>query len=197
MDSLSNFLQNRQGDFVKLQDSDKVFGPGPVLLLYNTPSGIDDEEIREMVADGAPSIGQDCLLCRLDRNSPELELSLQDALEILVASSGQKKDYNTSPPVEGFSSPSFSPSSPDDDNVVLTSRHPPASVPVLLFSGFRNDEMLSVYNIIGKEIYDETAGKSTPACAKAVPKAMHKPLRQVLDEISGDHQDAMRLDQQG
>ena len=50
---------------------------------------------------------------------------------------------------------------------------------------------MTVYNILGKEIYDETAGQSTPACAKAVPNAMSKPLRQVLDEIAGDHKDAM------
>ena len=53
--------------------------------------------------------------------------------------------------------------------------------------------MLAVYNLLGDEIYQETGGQAVVACAKAVPNAMAKPLRQVLDEIAGDHQDAMQL----
>jgi hypothetical protein len=51
--------------------------------------------------------------------------------------------------------------------------------------------MMETYSIIGKEIYEETGGSLIPACAKAVENAMGKPLRQVLDEISGDHEDVM------
>ena len=69
----------------------------------------------------------------------------------------------------------------------------PQKIPVLLFSGFMNDEMMSAYNIIGPEIYEETGGVSNPACAKAVPNAMEKPLFQVIEEISGDHADAMGI----
>jgi len=65
-------------------------------------------------------------------------------------------------------------------------------VAVLLFSGFTNAEMLATYNILGPELYQET-GRPV-ACAKAVPNALRKPLRQVLDEIAGDHRDAMTMD---
>jgi hypothetical protein len=66
-------------------------------------------------------------------------------------------------------------------------------IPVLYFSGFRNQEMMNVYNILGKEIYEETGGQSNAACAKAVPNAMQKPLRQVFDEICGDHSNAIAV----
>ena len=62
---------------------------------------------------------------------------------------------------------------------------------VLLFSGFTNPEMLNTYNILGDEIYHESGGHCRVACAKVVPRALQKTLRQVLDEISGDHRDAM------
>ena len=45
MDSLSNFLSNRQGDFVKLDSSDVAYGPGPLLIVYGIPAGIDNDEI--------------------------------------------------------------------------------------------------------------------------------------------------------
>jgi hypothetical protein len=49
--------------------------------------------------------------------------------------------------------------------------------------------MMATYNIIGSQIYQEH-GAST-ACAKAALNAMMKPLGQVLEEISGDHLEAM------
>jgi hypothetical protein len=67
-----------------------------------------------------------------------------------------------------------------------------APIPVLLFSGFQNDEMLNVHTVLSNEIYEETAGQSLAACAKAVPNAMQKSCRQVLEEISGDHQMSMQ-----
>ena len=62
---------------------------------------------------------------------------------------------------------------------------------VLFFSGFTNPEMMAVYQIMADEIYQETGGRNNVACAKAVPNAMHKPLGQVLEEICGDHQQAI------
>ena len=68
-----------------------------------------------------------------------------------------------------------------------------ASCPVILFSGFVHAEMMTVYNLLGQQIYEETGGQRVAACAKAVPIAMQKPLRQVLDEITGDHLDAISM----
>jgi hypothetical protein len=193
LDSLSDFLQARSGDFVKLQESEDRFGPGPILLLYNVPSGIDDEELVEMVSDGAPSLlnkEDACIICRLDAQSPELDLSMQEALEAQVRewSGGTGPDVSFASVLDHTSFAKLS--------LPIQSVPTVSAVPVLLFSGFVNSEMLSVYNIIGKEIYDETAGAVSPACAKAVPNAMEKPLRQVLSEIAGDHQDAMRIDKE-
>lgn len=173
MDALSKFLTSRDGDFVKLEESNDRFGPGPLLLLYNVPSNIVDEEIRDMIEDGAPN-AQNCIVTRIDSSTPELELSLEEALVRFV--SGRGRGATTWSVAMG-------------DEIF--------AVPVLFFSGFRNDEMMNVYNILGREIFQETGGRASPACAKAVPRAMDKPLKQVLDEISGDHKVAMSMDSEG
>ena len=67
----------------------------------------------------------------------------------------------------------------------------PSLIPVLYFSGMRNEEMMKTYNIIAREIYEESGGIAQAACAKAVQPAMKKSLKQVMDEISGDHKDAI------
>lgn len=169
MDSLSNFLNKREGDFVKLEDSGMAFGPGPLVLVYGIPAGIDDNEIQDMITDGAPTAAKKkAKVIRLTENdSNVLDLSLQSALDGLTEESLE---------------------------ATQSSETPVFAVPVLFFSGFENNEMMAVYNILGREIYEETSGQASAACAKAVPNAMEKPLRQVLDEISGDHRDAMALD---
>jgi hypothetical protein len=172
LDSLSNFLQDREGDFDKLEDTDSGFGPGPALILYNVPSGLMDEELVDMLSDGAPTASQKGI--SMARIRPEdstctelLGKTLQDALETVVVMAKKPK--------------SPSPTTMTTDAGVL------AMCPVLLFSGFSNPEMMAAYDIIAGEIYQESAGQAQAACAKAVPNAMLKTLRQVLDEISGDH----------
>ena len=168
-DSFSNFLNNRQGDFIKLDETDKEFGPGPLVVLYNVPAGIDDDEIYDMISDGAPTAFQrKCRVFRLcDDDSELLDLPLERSLEKIA---------------KGMPRP------------MMTTAGATHNVTVILFSGFRNEEMMTTYNLLGQEIYQETAGQMTPACAKVVPNAMQKPLRQVLEEIAGDHQDAIRLE---
>jgi hypothetical protein len=172
-DSISDFLQDRQGDFVKMdQSSQDVFGPGPALLLYHVPNGIDDSEIQDVLSDGAPkAFRKGVILARLDETCDSLlDQSVQDALNQVV--SGQ-----------WVSSVSLA-----TDAGVL------ASGPVLFFSGFTDAEMMATYTILGQEIYQETGGQVSPACAKAVPNAIQKPLRQVFEEILGDHQNAMKME---
>ena len=57
--------------------------------------------------------------------------------------------------------------------------------------------MMDTYKILANEIYSETNGAQWPACAKAVPGAVGKSLKQVITEISGDHADAMRMSTAG
>jgi hypothetical protein len=166
--SISSFLQNREGDFVKLEDSESAFGPGPLLLLYNVPDGIGNGEFMDMVTDGAPQASKKgVIIASITSNDAKLlDIPLSDALEQVI----KGVDTSTTPALGQI------------------------KCPVLFFSGFHNDEMMATYNIVGKEIYQETGGSLMPACAKAVKNAMGKPLRQVLDEISGDHDDAMSSD---
>ena len=169
LDSIFSFLQDREGDFVKLEDSDEVFGPGPLLLLYNLNlPGIGDDEYVDMVKDGAPKACKGgVIITRISiKDATVLDMSISDALELIVRDKGVAASSG--------------------EVAIETEK-----CPVLFFSGFHTDEMMATYNIIGKEIYDESGGSLTPACAMAVKRAMAKPLRQVLDEIAGDHQDAM------
>lgn len=169
-DKISNFLENREGDFVKLEESEKEYGPGPLLLLYNVPSGIDDTEIQDILSDGAPvAYRKQCRVYRFSGDDNKLlDLPLGEGLETILRASG-----------------------PTTSQMETAAATITSGVPVLFFSGFQNDEMMAIYNILGQEIYEESGGQASPACAKAVANAMGKPLRQVLEEISGDHKDAM------
>jgi hypothetical protein len=170
LDSISDFVQNRQGDFTKLDSGGKVFGPGPAILLYGIPSGVTDDEIQDMLQDAAPAAHRKgCRLCRVTDDM--LDQSLQDTLENVATG----KMY-TSP-----------------NHATITLPTTAMAIPVLFFSGFQNDEMRSLYDILGKEIYEETAGQASAACAMAVPNAMQKNCLQVLQEISGDHEEAMTM----
>lgn len=174
LDKISKaFLKEREGDFIKLEDSEDVSGLGPAVLLYNVPAGILDEELMDMLEDGAPqATKKGIFLQRLpNMDHPLLELTLEDALQKVVAKNGAS----------------------DNDSSAVTSIAPaPRGNPVLIFSGFANAEMMASYNIIAEEIFRENGGRA--ACAKAVPKALPKPLRQVVEEISGDHQSALEME---
>ena len=52
-----DFLNTCQGDFIPLQSSEDVYGPGPCIIMYAVPSRMDDEELRDMVEDGMPNVG--------------------------------------------------------------------------------------------------------------------------------------------
>jgi hypothetical protein len=163
-ESIAGFLQNTQKDFVKLDDGEAAFGPGPSILLYQVTLGVTDEEIQDMVEDAAPiAHRKGCRLCRVTDDL--MDMSLEEALNKVTSGKVQLSA-----------------------NEMTTT----APIPVLLFSGFQNDEMLNVHTVLSNEIYEETAGQSLAACAKAVPNAMQKSCRQVLEEISGDHQMSMQ-----
>jgi hypothetical protein len=181
LDSLSKFLQKREGDFVKLEETDSAYGPGPALVLYKVPAGIEDEEVYDMLQDGAPKASaKGVSLARIADNYDKLlDMTVKEAMEQVVA----------------FGMSAATRSKADDETPVLSTQMNDGGCPVLFFSGIDNAEMMATYNILGKEIFDESYGTINPACAKAVPNAMNKPLRQVMEEISGDHMDAMSLDQ--
>lgn len=205
---LSRFGNKEEDDFVKLEDmNEQFFGPGPAILLYNIPNTIVDDEVMDMLSDGAPKATQKGIsLARIivistntntnakktftlndddsdsnsdhDRNYNEdlMDISLKDALEKV---SLRPSSYSTS-------------NDPPPTTTAASTGQQQEGCPVVIFSGFSNTEMMASYNILGEEIYKETAGGMNLACATAVPNAMEKPLRQVITEISGDHQGAMQ-----
>ncbi len=173
---LFDFFKSREGDFVKLEET-STFGPGPVIILYNVPDGILDEEIRDMIDDGITSSRAGevkfARLCTSDLDSMG-EKTVQDVLEEALANKLVRSSQSSSPAPASISG----------------SMQP--YVPILYFSGIASSEMMNTYNIIGKEIYEESGGMANVACAKSVEPAMNKSFRQVVEEISGDHTDALQ-----
>jgi hypothetical protein len=174
---------DQEGAFVKLNPQDgQEFGPGPLIVLYNIPDGVTNDEIADMMADGAPQAyekGITLYRIRVDDDSDNdndavLDMSMQDALQGIAKKSLQDR-YQPAPP-----------------GALPAIGMPP--IVMSLFSGFRNDEMLQAFQILSSECYQEA--QISPACAKAVPKAMEKTLRQVIEEIGGDHREATRMMQE-
>jgi hypothetical protein len=200
MDALvPDFLKQRSGDFEKLDNqSREAFGPGPLLVLYNVPETMDNEEIRDMLDDAAPQIAARCTLYRIPSGSGDdsamsslLDLPLEQAVDEMIRTGTKAR----APSLSLVASPKVSISKRKD------AACPSGIVPVLYFSGFTNADMMAVYNVVAPEIWaelasnsssldDDSVGQFPAACAKLVPPALSKSLGQVLSEITGDHQDA-------
>ena len=174
IDSVSNFLQSRDGDFIKLKETER-YGPGPAIILYKVPQEIDDEEVLDILHDEARLAHRTGVrLVRINHGKNNLlACSVEKALS-------QVMDLNNTAATAATGSNFAAP----DDDIFRSDR-----CPVLFFSGFDNREMMAAYNVLASQIYQETGASA--ACAKAVPNAMEKSLKQVLEEIAGDHSEAM------
>lgn len=193
MMGIFDFFQSRKGDFVPLEESndDVPFGPGPLILMYAVPESMEEDELMDMVEDGMPArVRGDVVIRRLsgmDTNGEGgdglLDMTVGEALTKAITMDTPTKsssaEISTKPTIAAVSS------SPEEEEE--------GPCPVFYFSGVTNTEMMNTYQIIANEIYEETNRVHWPACAKVVPPAMDKSLRQVLNEISGDHADAMRM----
>ena len=163
-------FMDRPRDFIRLENSDDEFGPGPLILLYGCPAGIDNDEIRLMIEDGAPIASNrhgKVTLARINtKNDDLLDCTVSDALSRIMAEG--ERGYTSS------------------DELSLS-----IPFPVIYFSGISNSEMMQTYNIIAEEIYKETGGAMQSACAKVVEPALTKTLREVMEQISGDHMETL------
>lgn len=188
LDKLGSLLNDRGTDFVKLdRKSDDLIGPGPAILLVNCPSGIVDDELRDMMSDGVTSVPYGVVrFRRIDTdNETDEKLLGQSVLKVFEDISVSSDDADDAVRMAEVMPSNISPSD------VLRSYA--SSVPVIYFSGISNTEMIDTYNIIAQEIYNETGGAADAACAKLVKPAFDKSLRQVIEEIAGDHLDAMKM----
>jgi hypothetical protein len=204
-----DFFQSRESDFIKLHETQDAFGPGPVVLLYNVPNEIQDEEISWMIQDGAPLACKKCKgkMVPFRRVYPEQfvtveeeeefksqegwkdnsvrayhDLTVEQLLENVLTEWNENKEW------EYIIQSQFA------TNQVVTRNHNEAYekyAPIIYFSGFAHDEMMNTYNIISNEIFQETQGRAKAACAKVVEPAMQKNVCQLLSEISNDHAQAM------
>lgn len=188
MSIFDKFLPNRGNDFVKLNRKDSsTYGPGPCVLLINCPKTILDSEYMDMISDGAPIAStsertvkgktgvaiQHITSNENDGDVPLLDQTVFDVFTQVTESSMSDKG-----------------SAGDTESEV-----PPCPIPILYFSGISSDEMMQTYDIIAGEIYQETGGIAKAACATLVEPAKDKTLRQVVEEISGDHKDALNMQQ--
>jgi hypothetical protein len=168
---LFDFFQSREDDFVKLETT-SIFGPGPLIIMYNIPNGLLDDEIQDMITDGAPQASKSKSggvriqrLYPMELEDPKMrDLTVQQVLEQSI----------------------------DDNNEAAVGIVEPNVSPILYFSGISNTEMMETYNIIAREVYEESNGTMTAACAKVVEPAMEKNFSQLVEEISGDHAAAMQ-----
>lgn len=185
-----DFFKPRQNDFVKLESTESAYGPGPVILFFNVPDGISDDEITDMIEDGAPSASKTDGGVKYQRyTSGDLQKDLAEGtvsqiLELALQQSSPQKEDRMLESSSNIVTPN--PESNADLNNMDDDFN--ANIPILYFSGVSNTEMMQTYNIIAREIFDETGGLA--ACAKAVQPAMSKSFRQLLTEISGDHSEA-------
>jgi len=193
MDQISSFFESRSEDFVPMESMDDKFGP-PVVLLFGMPDGIENEEIKDMVSDGAPLASstetgiQVKRICGSPSNLKWMELSMKEALEHCIddfvdAPAKLNTSYNVQ--VSTLKNKIEEDSATEDEELWKP------SCPVIYCSGLSNKETMAIYNILASEIYEETGGMARAACAKAVPPAMEKPVMQVITEIAGDHMEAI------
>ena len=230
----SRFGNNgEEGDFVKLDKMKEQFiGPGPVVLLYRVPPGIDDDEVLDILYDAAPmATKKGIAIARIPsmessssaKKVYSLENDKNDETEKTEIVAGSLHDETTESKEEAKQKQKQNKKTKQDrlvnmnlqraiETVMKRSKReanakqplpPPPPIPfdpddgspVVIFSGFTNREMMDSYNILGEEVYKEGMGSYGKgqylACATAVPNAMKKPLKQVLEEISGDHADAL------
>ena len=179
---LFDFFKSRENDFVKLEETSTTYGPGPIILLYNVPNGLLDDEIRDMIEDGTGSnsiSGQKVQFTRI--NSLDLSFMKEMTVEQVLNQALEENGFNISTSIH-------------DDETTATATATSvkeSSVPILYFSGISNPQMMATYNIIAREIYEESGGILNAACAKAVEPAMGKCFQQLIEEITGDHTDAM------
>ena len=206
LNEMSSFFRKRSEDFVPLSSMDDVYGP-PVIFLFGFPDDISNEEIQDMVSDGAPrtcASPTGIMVKRIDTLTMEDEkngndwsdYTMKDALEYVMNESNtiSLSDIPSKNNVRVFSSSSCKNfivlNNDDNDNDNDNDR-----CPVIYCSGLINSEMMATYNILAKEIYLESFGNTQAACAKAVPPAMEKTLKQIIMEITGDHMAALSDDE--
>jgi len=198
-----DFFKTRQNDFIKLQESQDIFGPGPLLLAYNVPTNIKDEELEAMMEDGAP-VATETAGKKYNSGIKIHRMYPRDLEQIEKADATVLQVLEHAMEPAAVSSPPQSPATTMDDDAtpeflgeIMDNRDDPNTntniiIPILYFSGISNQEMMQCYNIIAREVYEETNGMANPACAKVVEPAMGKIFKQLVEEISGDHAGAMR-----
>jgi len=92
LDDISSFLSERDGDFVKLEKTQSSFGPGPALLLYKVSLGIDDDEVYEILENGALKVFEEGIVLQRIQTSADglLGLEVRSALQQVVAKQQKK-----------------------------------------------------------------------------------------------------------
>ena len=157
------FLRGQGGsEFVKVGGKDDQPAFGPpVILLGGFPVTIADEELSDMVSDTAAQAWKQGLSVVRVKGAM-FDQTLAEALVDAVGTSGVRCASGIEPGLE---------------------------TPVILFSGISNGDIKEISRLLLSELFAETGQRA--AIAKAVPPAMGKEIRQLFDEIGGDHRDAL------
>ena len=123
-----DFFQSREDDFIKLDpSSESTIGPGPLILFYNIPHGIDDEELAAMVEDGAPTASR----VKKDRNRNGVAFERIYPLQVRDGIYSDKSVMEVLQMIDNGNDNGNGNGDPD-----------PSSAPKLYFSGISNSEMM-------------------------------------------------------
>lgn len=185
-----DFFKSRKDDFVKLDSSSQsTIGPGPLILMYNMPDGIIDEELTAMIEDGAP------IASRSEKGGVAFERIFPSQIRDADGVFSDKSVMEVLQMALSMASSRTRGKADEGNNMEVEGKMDSTSTPILYFSGISNSEMMQTYKIIAREIYEEMGGgaNSRAACAKVVEPAFDKPFVQLVEEISGDHSDAIRM----
>jgi len=168
-----DFLKSRGGQFLKI-DSSRDSKPFGIVSIFLKGVNIPLSEIKDVIQESAPLAWERGIPVFRIRPDCPVDYLLEDALNAISKGSG----------------PSSSPIFLCDDYIVDNS----VEVPIILFSGLENDVVRAVSRSLVQRIYATTGQRA--AVAKVVPPAMKKSLRQLFDEISGDHIEAIAMARQ-
>uniref|UniRef100_A0A7S2H346 Uncharacterized protein n=1 Tax=Octactis speculum TaxID=3111310 RepID=A0A7S2H346_9STRA len=166
-----DFLNSRAGQFIKVgsQDDLDTFGP-PAILLHSFPLPL--AEAQDIVADA------------LDIEVEDIRDGGLAVAHLAPAAYGQKLSS-----VLAATEVSTSTVPPSATGYFQDAPGSSGSSPIVYFSGMPNEDVRAASRALVGQLYDRTGARG--GIAKAVPPAMSKLVGDLLEEIEGDHEEAL------
>ena len=166
---MARFLNSRQGQFVKMgSEQDRSVSFGPLgLVLVGFPPHDWAGVVAGALGPGAKPV-------------PVVQLT---AASLATLKLGELLEQL----------PVLAAASADDDGALLARLD--EDVAVMYFSGVSDEQLRTLARAVASVSWGEYGVR--PAVGKAVPPAVNKELAKLMDEIAGDHLEAISMQAQG